>query len=142
MCPPDPCDAAACDDAFVTGAVCRLGRCAIEKKVCDQSLITCRRLPPTCREGTIPEVDPVGGCYTDRCIPSWACDVVPDCSHCTKDEVCVSRVSRTGPHVRCEPIPTACGAAADCDCAAAACEAPFDLCNDTADGLECACPTC
>ncbi len=32
----------------------------------------CRRLPPTCPTGTVPEGD--GACYTDRCIPAFVCD--------------------------------------------------------------------
>lgn len=31
----------------------------------------CRRLPPTCPTGTVPEGD--GSCYTDRCIPAFVC---------------------------------------------------------------------
>jgi hypothetical protein len=32
----------------------------------------CRRLPPPCPRGTVPEGD--GDCYTDRCIPSDVCE--------------------------------------------------------------------
>ena len=33
---------------------------------------TCRRTPPICPSGTVPEGD--GSCYTDRCIPAFVCD--------------------------------------------------------------------
>jgi len=33
--------------------------------------VACRRLPPTCPTGTMPEGD--GFCYTDRCIPAFVC---------------------------------------------------------------------
>lgn len=34
--------------------------------------VACRRLPPTCPDGTVPEGD--GSCYTDRCIPAFVCE--------------------------------------------------------------------
>lgn len=38
----------------------------------DSCTTACRRVAPNCPEGTVPEGD--GLCYTDRCIPAFACE--------------------------------------------------------------------
>lgn len=51
------------------------GECgAVASGSCDEGLITCRRLPPTCGRGLYPEVNPTTRCWTDRCIPIDACE--------------------------------------------------------------------
>lgn len=51
----------ACEDTGASGS-------------CNDGLITCRRLPPTCRDGLYPEVNPTTGCWTDRCVAIGLCE--------------------------------------------------------------------
>lgn len=68
----DSCDRVGCVPAYPSGeggpnpglAVC----VAITGDSCT---VSCRRLPPPCPTGTVPEGD--GFCYTDRCVPAFVC---------------------------------------------------------------------
>lgn len=63
------CSKAGCVPAFAAGAEPGRGICVpIHGEICTAR---CRRVAPSCAEGTVPEGD--GFCYTDRCIPRAVC---------------------------------------------------------------------
>lgn len=67
------CDQFGCVPAYPAGA----GAPSLADAECvpitgDSCTTACRRLPPECPTGTVPEGD--GFCYTDRCIPAFVCD--------------------------------------------------------------------
>lgn len=69
----DGCTVYGCVPGFPPGD----GEPVLEDAVCvpvtgDSCTASCRRLPPTCPAGTVPEGD--GACYTDRCIAASICD--------------------------------------------------------------------
>jgi hypothetical protein len=68
----DACDRYGCIPAFPSGE----GEPRFEEAVCVPVVAgtcrtACRRLPPTCPSGTVPEGD--GFCYTDRCVATEIC---------------------------------------------------------------------
>jgi hypothetical protein len=71
-----PVDADSCSRTGCVPAVAPVGSTPIVDTcvaiVGDSCRVTCRRLPPTCPAGTVPEAD--GFCYTDRCIPAFVCE--------------------------------------------------------------------
>ena len=58
------CESLCAEDSDLDGA------CDDEDRICnlDQVQLSCRRLPPTCLRGEVPEL--VDGCYTDECV-TW-----------------------------------------------------------------------
>lgn len=67
------CDRYGCIPAYPSGE----GAPNLEDAICvpisaESCTTACRRLPPPCPRGTVPEGD--GSCYTDRCIPSDVCE--------------------------------------------------------------------
>jgi hypothetical protein len=127
-------------------AVCRFGRCAFEKITCNPLGVTCKALPPECEFGTLPSVvdDGNGTCWTGFCVPSEACDWVPECAYCGVDMTCVTKLQK-GAYQLCEPKPVACGEdPVTCDCADIICESspPHLVCHDLGDSLGCECPNC
>lgn len=69
----DGCSAYGCVPGYPPGE----GDPSIADAICvpitgDSCTTACRRLPPTCPSGTVPEGD--GSCYTDRCIPAFVCE--------------------------------------------------------------------
>lgn len=124
-------------------ALCVDGICRFPETTCDPSSVVCGAPTPNCPDGTLPEV--MGQCWTFKCVPVAACDWVPDCSFCDAEtEVCVTKVTQLGPVYDCEPKPWQCGdGPADCTCAGALCEPPFDTCMEgQAGSLQCTCPNC
>lgn len=68
----DACSVTGCVPAYPSG----MGEPSLESATCVAITATscsafCRRLPPPCPTGTVPEGD--GSCYTDRCIPAFVC---------------------------------------------------------------------
>lgn len=69
----DSCSAYGCVPAYPPGE----GAPSLADAICVpitglSCTVGCRRLPPTCPSGTVPEAD--GSCYTDRCVPAFVCD--------------------------------------------------------------------
>lgn len=88
------------------------GQCDEDDPTCnaDGSVLTCRRVAPSCPRGTVPEVRE--GCYTDRCV-TWA-----ECADCEArptvpaDDPLYDRFEGTGFANRC---------ATDADCVVGGC---------------------
>ncbi len=145
--PPD-CEAGCQETAcaaleYKATALCLDGICRFPETTCDPSTVLCGAPTPNCPDGTLPEV--MGQCWTFKCVPVAACDWVPDCSFCDAEtEVCVEKATQLGPVYDCEPKPWQCGdGPADCTCAGALCEPPFDTCMEGQPGtLQCTCPNC
>ena len=146
VCPERECDQSACDVLMLPpdiGLACdEQDACAFESRNCSDALVLCESLPPSCLEGTLPEVTPDGICWTNACIPIEACDGVPSCDFCTEQEVCVSTTTMAGAIVHdCQPLPRDCDGAATCACVPDACTPPFQ-CTEVATGLGCDCLNC
>jgi hypothetical protein len=140
---PGACPLDRCAVGGVDAVTCLHGTCTITKRSCDPSKLMCRRASPECEPGTVPEIDVEVGCYTDACVPLWACDVVPGCSDCLEHELCAVEVAQLGPTHRCIQRPEACGSQpATCTCAGELCEPPFDTCADGDGTLSCQCIAC
>ncbi len=136
------CDQTACDAIGVVPELqCELGSCEFVPVPCNPS-VACDSLPPKCPAGTLPSVNEQESCWTGLCVPAEICDVVPSCSDCPDDQVCIAYVSQL-PVTECSPIPQACDGQPSCACMGAeVCLAPFDICNDIDEGLSCGCPVC
>ena len=118
---------------------CSFGSCEFVPFECNPVFVACDELPPDCPDGTLPSV--VKGCW-GSCVPSEACDFVPDCGYCPGDETCVSMETQLGPFYFCVPVDPSCDGMPDCDCMGTVCEDPF-MCGDEDDGnLSCFCPVC
>lgn len=132
------CKAGVCTDFGVTLAECRLGHCRPARVSCKQAKVACAEEPPKCTLGYLPEVDNLG-CPTLRCVPSYLCDVVPDCTQCGTDEMCVRDESGAEPVIRCEPVPVDCQGVPSCDCVGGAC--PFGtMCEIVRGTVQCSAP--
>lgn len=120
-------------------AVCRSGRCELQAS-CD--VFGVEEDPVTCDPGTLPEVRE--DAFTGRCVDSQICDYVPDCSHCSAGESCVSEVLLTSIRYRCERIPESCGdEPPTCDCFDPCDIGPAGACGQADDGMYfCSCPGC
>src|SRR5687767_6486611 len=75
LCEAPTCDAIGIDDPT---AMCVLGQCELVPITCDASLVFCESRPPDCGAGSLPGVNAKTNCWTGQCVPSEACDVVPD----------------------------------------------------------------
>lgn len=142
---PLECDTPTCDVLGIPdiGVVCEEEGCRLEPRNCADGLIVCDAPPPRCPEGTLPEVTPEGDCWTGACIPQEACDGVPSCDRCERDEVCVELQTQLGSTFRCDPIPDACGGVPTCDCLPPeTCADPFDTCTDGDGTIQCSCIAC
>lgn len=146
---PDPickkgCDKKTCDVLGIDQAVCRFGVCGTERVNCDASKILCDALPPQCPPGQVPGVSQNGSCWTGQCVPALSCNVVPDCSACPDDSMCVQKVAKPMSLPTCEPIPLDCEGKVDCKCAGTfVCTGNFNICNELGDNdLSCGCPQC
>ncbi|MEM9455484.1 MAG: hypothetical protein AAGF11_14980 [Myxococcota bacterium] len=138
-CPLD-CDTPTCDVLGIgdIGVVCEDQECRLESRNCADGLIVCDALPPRCPEGSLPEVTPQGDCWTGACIPLPACEGVPSCEYCERDEVCVELLTPLGTTYRCDPIPDACGDLPTCDCLPLeTCADPFDTCTEGNGTIQC-----
>jgi len=137
------CEQPLCAAFGIDEARCRIGVCEAERLTCDQSKVACDEAPPPCRLGNLPEVE--GVCYTGACVPAFRCDVVPDCSHCGADQLCVQNVSFGVDSVRCEPIPPGCGGVVDCACVSElVCTGMYSACFQPQEGavVSCECLNC
>lgn len=146
---PDPickkqCDQATCDALGIDQAVCRFGVCGTERINCDNSKVTCKIQQPDCAPGEVPGINANGDCWTGLCVPALSCDVVPDCSDCPGDSICVQKISKQQTLPTCEPIPLECDSKVDCQCAGSfVCTGIFTACNELGDNdLSCGCPQC
>lgn len=146
---PDPickkgCDTLTCDLLGIDQAVCRLGVCGTERVNCDSSKILCDGLPPVCPKGQVPGVSENNTCWTGQCVPALSCNVVPDCSACPADSMCVQKISKQPSLPTCEPIPLECDGKVDCECAGTfVCTDQFNACNALGGNqLSCGCPVC
>ena len=142
-----PCDKlciiGTCESLGVSTVSCRLDHCVAGRLHCDDAGVLCDAPVPLCEPGYLPEVDEKGTCYTGGCVPVHLCDVVPECSYCGDQEMCVVNVTQLGPKHRCEPIPAACDGVPECGCAGSACDQePYDTCSAKDGVLSCSCPAC
>lgn len=136
------CDQTKCDEIAVDEAICRLGQCIAERLDCDASKVVCLAFPPDCPDGTRPGVD--GACWSGACVPGEICNVVPDCTYCPQDWMCVTRVAFGPQGSTCEPIPEGCMGDPSCACAGdAVCTDDFTFCSDPGGNrLDCECINC
>lgn len=136
-CPID-CLVDTCTSLGVERAACTAGRCVLDVS-CDENEAQCDGLPPQCALGQAPIVS---ACY-GQCIEARLCREVTNCDVCTRDQVCVSHVSRGGSTHHCVPRPVECGNGATCECMGdSVCTGAFNACSDTNGAISCACPTC
>jgi hypothetical protein len=142
-CPDIQCLIPQCDALNIDEVECRFGQCVTEKLNCDAAAIACDQAPPVCEPGQLPGVNEDNTCWTGGCVPIASCNVVPACSDCPDDQMCVTDDTMLGPKVRCEPIPAECVVKPNCECAGDACDnGPNMACMEQADGLHCSCPMC
>ena len=73
----------------VDRARCSAGRCVLGFE-CDPAKILCKRLPPVCPPGQVPQV--VSGCYGE-CVDARQCLTVASCAVCGPADVCVRGVA-------------------------------------------------
>lgn len=138
----EDCKQTRCDEYGVDQAICRFGVCTTERLSCDQSKVACNAPAPACPEGQLPAVADL--CWSGQCVPAALCDVVPDCSQCPPETVCVQDVGQ-GPvgWPRCEPIPAVCGGVVSCDCVGPfVCPDEFPVCAPGNGLVECQCLNC
>ena len=136
------CKQSKCSELGVDQAVCRLGVCETERLSCDQVKVACDALPPACPEGQLPTTTPA--CWTGKCVPAEFCDVVPDCTFCPDNKLCVVNIAFGPSQATCEPIPAGCSDDPDCACAGdLVCLEPFGFCAEQ-DGpvIHCECINC
>jgi hypothetical protein len=139
MCEVD-CKATACMAIGITGVHCEQGSCELDDLSCNPAFVACDALPPDCEPGTLPSI--ADGCWTGLCVPAEVCDVVPDCSACPEDEVCIALVAEGPAGFFCSPIAPDCDGAPSCDCLPLVCPDMFSACIDGVEGIECQCPNC
>lgn len=146
---PDPickktCDQPMCDAIGIDQAECRLGVCGTERINCDSSTVQCDAPTPDCPVGQAPGVNQNGTCWTGACVPALSCNVVPDCSICPADSMCVQKISKQQTLPTCEPVPLECVGKVDCECAGTfVCTGDFNVCNALGGNeLSCGCPAC
>ena len=129
-------------EAYVPSPVqaeCRAGRC-VTNVDCDPSEVICLQPEPQCPAGQTASV--AGGCW-GPCIPSTECLQVGGCEQCGDDQACVAEVAQLGPVYHCVELPDSCNGTADCACLGdSVCVGSFNLCSDSANGIECHCPAC
>lgn len=138
----EECKQSKCSELGVDKAVCRLGVCETERLSCDQIKVACDALPPVCPEGQLPTTTPA--CWTGKCVPAEFCDVVPDCTFCPDNKLCVVNIAFGPSQATCEPIPAGCSDDPDCACAGdLVCLEPFGFCAEQ-DGpvIHCECINC
>jgi hypothetical protein len=144
QCRIEACRAPICDVSGIPdiGAVCALGQCRLEELACNQALVSCDAPTPGCEDGFLPEV--ADGCWTGNCVPTEACDVVPDCSYCQADDTCVELQTQLGNVYECTPTPESCGGEPDCACIGEVCEEPFQCADEVASAgdISCVCLAC
>jgi len=127
-----------CTSMGIERATCSAGRCVLDVS-CNENEALCDRLPPQCALGEAPIVD---GCY-GQCIEAGLCREVTGCDACTRDQVCVSQLSRGGSTHHCVPRPADCTNGATCECmGGGVCTGIFNSCNDSDGFISCLCPTC
>lgn len=115
---------------------CIAGRCVLGFE-CDQSKATCKSLPPTCPEGSVPSV--LEQCW-GPCVPATECRRVTACDQCGT-ATCVEHPSNGGVLRQCVPQDV-CEGAPDCSCLGPlACE-EHDSCSVEGGTLICGCPDC
>jgi hypothetical protein len=127
------CEQGACEAAGISEVRCNLGWCELVPLPCDQALVTCDALPPQCPADWLPSVS--GPCW-GPCVPAHACDVVPDCSWCTEDEVCVT-YEGIAYGTACEPIPAGCADDPSVCLCDAICSDALSMCAVTEPGITC-----
>jgi hypothetical protein len=76
----------------VDRARCSAGRCVLGFE-CDPGQILCKRLPPVCPPGQVPQV--VNACYGE-CVDARQCLTVASCAVCGPADVCVRAVAALG----------------------------------------------
>jgi hypothetical protein len=82
----------------VDRAHCSAGRCVLGFD-CDPGMIACKRLPPVCPPGQIPQVvgQGDGRCYGE-CVDARQCLTVPACSACRPTDLCARPDASTALH--------------------------------------------
>lgn len=122
-------------------AECRAGRC-VAPISCDTSTVVCDGPQPNCPAGQAPVV--TANCPTGSCLPVLECDAVADCAACTgatQKPACVVDAAQLS-STHCVDVPSECSSV-DCDCVGpSVCVGSFSICNESAEGLTCDCPTC
>lgn len=119
-----------------TVARCVAGQC-VTSISCNDLQTVCLAAPPECPAGEQAAV--VDGCW-GGCLPDRECAEVGSCAECTGGLACVEYQSQMSTTHCVDPGPCA---TADCACLGeSACQEPFGICSDTADGIGCECPTC
>jgi len=73
----------------VDRATCSGGRCVLGFQ-CDTTAVLCKRLPPLCPLGQVPQV--VNSCYGE-CVDARQCATVPSCTVCHPSDACVRTVA-------------------------------------------------
>jgi hypothetical protein len=87
--PKRPCVTSVCAQyQGVDRAHCSAGRCVLGF-VCDPAKVLCKRLPPICPSGQVPQV--VSGCFGE-CVDARQCSTVPSCAVCAPADACVRAV--------------------------------------------------
>ncbi len=119
-----------------TEARCIAGQCVTTLN-CNDFDTVCLVAPPDCPVGEQAAV--VNGCW-GGCVPDRECAAVGACTECSAGLACVEYLAQL-PTTHCvDPGPCA---TPDCGCLGeAACQEPFGVCSDTAEGVGCECPTC
>ena len=119
---------------------CQVGQC-VTTVDCDHTKVACDVPPPTCLPGSTPTHNG-NGCW-GPCAVATECQTVGSCSQCGSDEVCVTKATMLGPEVHCVTEPAACNGTPNCACmGGSVCVGAYDTCNDTAEGISCACIDC
>lgn len=122
--------------------ICRAGRC-VAPTDCDQSVVLCDQIPPTCPAGSQPVVDEANGCWQGGCQAVTECRSVTDCTACdgVANTVCVTHQAQLS-EAYCVDVASPCGSAS-CECLGpSVCTGSFDLCSAMGDAITCECPTC
>lgn len=113
-------------------AACVANRCVFDVS-CDQSLVTCEAVTPTCPVGQEPSVS--GTCW-GPCVPTQDCKAVTNCNACAAGQICV-RNELQMPSTHCVEAPPSCAQHPTCECTNA-CNLQ---CSDD-NGISCFCVSC
>ena len=122
-----------CEAAGIDAVWCNLGSCRLGPVSCDATIVSCEQVEPQCPAGMLPSV--AASCW-GPCVPTDACDFVPDCSYCGGDRLCVA-FGGIASGFTCSPVPPGCiGDPAQCLCDAI-CGDALSTCSTSDDGITC-----
>jgi hypothetical protein len=119
--------------------------CQVVDTCCDCAAIPADAEPPMCEENCEQSMCAALGITPVAQCDAGSCEVVDGaaqtCDDCGEDEVCVQNVAQMVT-VMCIPLPRDCGGTPTCECMGEVCQAPFDVCNDDGEGIDCICIAC